>query len=97
CAGSEGVESATGLEVDGEVGEAAKTLWGDRLDVIVGDFAQAPPVGPAANLLISNPPYVRHHYIGSESIDVLDLSFHVFNKDTWDTVFDSDMISIGFN
>ncbi|MDR1014418.1 MAG: SAM-dependent methyltransferase, partial [Coriobacteriales bacterium] len=24
CAGSEGVESATGLEVDGEVGEAAK-------------------------------------------------------------------------
>ncbi|MDR1015602.1 MAG: Eco57I restriction-modification methylase domain-containing protein, partial [Coriobacteriales bacterium] len=65
CAGSEGVESATGLEVDGEVGEAAKTLWGDRLDVIVGDFAQTLPVGPAANLLISNPPYVRHHYINS--------------------------------
>lgn len=69
--GSDRVDSATGIEVDGEIGAAAKELWGDKLDLIVGDFTKTKPVRRAANLLISNPPYVRHHYIDGKDKEEL--------------------------
>ncbi|MFP3154426.1 hypothetical protein LQZ18_08355 [Lachnospiraceae bacterium ZAX-1] len=34
---------------------------------------------------------------GIESIDSLDLSFHIFKTDGWDTILDSDSIAVNFN
>ena len=59
---------AVGYEVDPHYGEPAAKLWKDTgLDVRLEDFTQAAPTGDAEkfNLLICNPPYVRHHHIDS--------------------------------
>ena len=61
------LDSAIGLEIDAKVANAAETIWdGGKLHVVNADFAKAAPVQPLANLLISNPPYVRHHYIATK-------------------------------
>ena len=57
------LQRAMGFEIDEEIGAATKELWGDQIDLVVGDFTKEKPVKGAANLLISNPPYVRHHFI----------------------------------
>lgn len=45
---------------------AAQELCGDsNINRVHMDFAVAEGIG-IANILISNPPYVRHHYIGQE-------------------------------
>lgn len=64
------VRSAVGYEIDPMYADKASTLWGDTsLELHIGDFTQATP--PAsdetkANLLICNPPYVRHHHLSSQ-------------------------------
>ena len=58
------IKTATGYEVDPHYGEAARAFWKDTaLDIRLGDFARAKPDGRKANLLICNPPYVRHHHM----------------------------------
>ncbi len=60
------VTSAVGYEVDPHYGEPAARLWDDTLlDLRLKDFTLAPPPpgGNRFNLLICNPPYVRHHHI----------------------------------
>lgn len=59
------VASATGVELDAQVAKVAKKLWGALgLDVIEADFTRLPfPESPTTNLLITNPPYVRHHHL----------------------------------
>lgn len=60
------IKSAVGIELDDKYYSAAHELWEDRnIKLVHKDFAAAEGVG-AANLLISNPPYVRHHFIGQE-------------------------------
>ncbi|KEO53361.1 Eco57I restriction-modification methylase domain-containing protein [Thioclava indica] len=60
----EQIESATGFEIDPHYGEPARQLWQDTpLDIRLGDFTGAAPEGQGANLLICNPPYVRHHHL----------------------------------
>lgn len=62
---SDRVSSATGYEIDPHYGAPAAQLWRDHgLDLRLQDFTNAQP-GPddLANLLISNPPYVRHHHL----------------------------------
>ena len=57
-----------GYEVDPHYGEPAATLWKDfNLDIRLEDFTLAAPPGDKGkfNLLICNPPYVRHHHIAS--------------------------------
>jgi hypothetical protein len=58
---------AVGVEVDSEVVRAARRLWsGFNLEVEEGSFlALLPPKEKAhrANLVLANPPYVRHHHI----------------------------------
>jgi hypothetical protein len=71
CAAADMIESATGLEIDAEVAATAKHLWGDKLSVITGDFTKAVPIKPKANMLLSNPPYVRHHYIESSEKEAM--------------------------
>ena len=60
---------AVGYEVDLHYGEPAARLWkGTMLDVHLEDFTRAAPPSDKEkfNLLVCNPPYVRHHHIASE-------------------------------
>jgi adenine-specific DNA-methyltransferase len=61
------IEVAKGLELDAYYGEPTRDLWHDTLlDLELADFTRVKaPVEEENrfNLLICNPPYVRHHYI----------------------------------
>lgn len=65
--GSERIERAVGVELDPAFWAAARDLWAPLgLEVVQGDFTRivtssrcpAPP-----NLILTNPPYVRHHHL----------------------------------
>ena len=67
------VDWACGFEIDPHYGKPAQELWaGEALQIAFGDFTrQASPGtdGERANLLICNPPYVRHHHMtGAEKV-----------------------------
>ena len=60
------ISAAVGYEIDQHYGTPAEKLWEKSgLDVRIEDFTQAkiPTKTEKFNLLICNPPYVRHHYI----------------------------------
>ncbi|GEO43020.1 hypothetical protein SAE02_71680 [Skermanella aerolata] len=62
----ERIEAATGYEVDPHYGKPARALWEDYpLDLKLGDFTQVVPPADNTryNLIICNPPYVRHHHM----------------------------------
>ncbi len=57
---------AAGIEIDPAFAEAASHRWGPLgLQVTVGDFTRLdpPPPGSRADLILANPPYVRHHHL----------------------------------
>jgi len=60
---------AVGYEIDPHYGNEAKKIWSDnRLVLHLADFTRAaPPTSDEEkfNLLICNPPYVRHHHLNS--------------------------------
>src|SRR5207247_2756042 len=62
-----GLEDAAGYEIDPHYGDAAKELLkGAGLRLCVADFTKAePPKSETAkyNLVVCNPPYVRHHHL----------------------------------
>ena len=63
------IERACGIELDAAFADTARELWGDcGLDVRQADFTTlAPPTAHEKfNLLIANPPYVRHHHLERE-------------------------------
>jgi len=63
----EQIHSARGFEIDPHYGFPAKDLWKDTgLDLEIGDFTYREP-RELCNLLICNPPYVRHHHIANET------------------------------
>lgn len=60
------IESARGIEIDPEFSRVARDLWARTgLEVIEGDFTQlaTPSEAAQANLVICNPPYIRHHHL----------------------------------
>lgn len=61
------IGSAAGFEIDPHYGEPAKRLWkGTGLKLAIDDFTRTePPKSDAAkfNLVVCNPPYVRHHHL----------------------------------
>ena len=60
----ERIKSAEGFEIDPHYSAPAQALWQDTPLVIhAEDFTKATPEGQGANLLICNPPYVRHHHL----------------------------------
>jgi adenine-specific DNA-methyltransferase len=63
------IESAQGYEIDPCLAQPSERLWaGTPLNLKVADFTQtAPPTDndDRANLLICNPPYVRHHHLSA--------------------------------
>lgn len=64
------VAVAKGFEVDTHYGAPACAFWRDTcLDLELRDFTHAEPPGKDAerfNLVICNPPYVRHHHLVNE-------------------------------
>ncbi|HEV3082313.1 MAG TPA: hypothetical protein VGY66_21190, partial [Gemmataceae bacterium] len=63
------IGSAGGVELDCRFAESAQTLWSKQgLDVVQADFTtqEAPARKQNYNLILTNPPYVRHHHIGRE-------------------------------
>lgn len=65
----ERIAAADGFEIDPHYGLETLRLWqGSRLNVRIDDFTQVTPPktdDDKANLLICNPPYVRHHHLSS--------------------------------
>lgn len=65
--GPKRMESAVGIELDSTFADAARDLWSDAgLELVRGDFTRVVADGscpPAPNLILANPPYVRHHHI----------------------------------
>ncbi len=68
--GQERITSAIGIELDPILCDAARNLWVlSGLDVVQGDFTRIIDgfhrwVKP--NLILANPPYVRHHHLSGE-------------------------------
>lgn len=60
------INTAIGVEVDKDFYTAANELWKHtNVNLVSGDFIEIESF-ENINLLVSNPPYVRHHYIDKE-------------------------------
>jgi hypothetical protein len=64
------INKAVGLELDTQVATTAKELWCNfGLDVNTADFtrsSESRQLNTRFNLVICNPPYVRHHHLSSQ-------------------------------
>lgn len=65
------IASATGIEIDQAYANTAHKLWKDAgLQVIGADFTRIDPENTFGsslpNLILTNPPYVRHHHLTSD-------------------------------
>src|SRR3990172_57142 len=61
------LSTTKGYEIDPHYGEPAKKLWaGHGVDIELADFTRATPPTGGFNLLICNPPYVRHHHLEAD-------------------------------
>ena len=71
--GPERVGAASGIELDPLFAMMATSLWEQTgLSVSNADFTtQSPPQSAKYNLLVSNPPYVRHHHMKADYKAVL--------------------------
>lgn len=60
------IQEAQGFEIDPHYGSPAARLWADTsLSMTLSDFTQE-DADPRFNLLICNPPYVRHHHMSND-------------------------------
>jgi predicted RNA methylase len=61
------IEAAQGIELDPSFANAAMNLWAEQgLQVTQGDFTREPLPDRGFNLIIANPPYVRHHHLSGD-------------------------------
>ncbi|MBI3680283.1 MAG: N-6 DNA methylase [Acidobacteria bacterium] len=68
----EKIKGAAGIELDPLFAETTKTLWAGRgLKVVQGDFTRQRPPEQRFNLVLTNPPYVRHHHLAASEKDRL--------------------------
>ncbi|MCC6134589.1 MAG: SAM-dependent DNA methyltransferase [Gammaproteobacteria bacterium] len=72
----ERIAQTLGFEIDPHYGEPAKPLWAQSgFTIRMADFTRESPVC-RFNLLICNPPYVRHHHLSSSDKTRLQLCTH---------------------
>jgi adenine-specific DNA-methyltransferase len=65
------IETATGIELDSAFAQAAENLWSESgLNIVRGDFTKQEPQR-RFNLVLTNPPYVRHHHLSADEKDRL--------------------------
>jgi hypothetical protein len=70
------IAEAMGFELDPHYGKPAAELWKDTgLALKLADFTHAEPA-PRFNLLICNPPYVRHHHLKNGDKNSLQIRTH---------------------
>ena len=70
--GQKHIAAATGIELDPLFSKTAATLWeGQGLKVIKGDFTKQHLPEQGFNLVLTNPPYVRHHHLPAADKDRL--------------------------
>ena len=66
----ERIGSAVGIEIDPTIADAARNLWASSgLKIINGDLTDPRTRSSCSrrpNLILANPPYVRHHHLGPE-------------------------------
>jgi hypothetical protein len=63
---AEQIAAATGFEIDPHYGQPAREIWLDYpLEIRLDDFTAATPpeMSGQYNLIVCNPPYVRHHHL----------------------------------
>lgn len=62
------IATAAGIELDPQFADAAKRLWHKAgLHVRAADFTTSlPQGGETYNLMLTNPPYVRHHHLSQD-------------------------------
>jgi len=61
------ITAARGVEIDQALAAEAKRLWAPLgLKVTTGDFTRQNTDREAATLVLTNPPYVRHHHLGQD-------------------------------
>ncbi len=66
------IETAVGIELDPLFAEAAANLWAQQgLVIVKGDFTRQRPPDQRFNLVLTNPPYVRHHHLSGSEKDRL--------------------------
>src|SRR5574340_181725 len=66
------IAAAAGVELDPLFAETATALWCARgLTVMKGDFTGQHPPEQRFNLVLTNPPYVRHHHFSAADKDRL--------------------------
>lgn len=59
---------AVGFEIDAHYYVPARELWkNEDLELRHSDFLKEEPSGESYDLLVTNPPYVRHHHIPAET------------------------------
>jgi adenine-specific DNA-methyltransferase len=59
--------SILGVELDRAFCDVATSLWGSRsTEIAQADFTRMKPSNKPFSLLISNPPYVRHHHLTTD-------------------------------
>ncbi len=63
------IESLVGVELDSHIASIARDLWSAwGLEVIEADFTRLSLPEPSkVNLLVANPPYVRHHHLDRDA------------------------------
>ena len=69
---AENIAAAEGIEIDPLFSQIAANLWErSGLHVVKGDFTQQHPPAQRFNLVLTNPPYVRHHHLSGADKDRL--------------------------
>jgi len=64
------IDAARGVELDPLFVNAAMKLWAEQgLRITEGDFTRQPLPDRRYNLVLANPPYVRHHHLSGEDKD----------------------------
>jgi adenine-specific DNA-methyltransferase len=63
----ERINAITGVELDPRFAKAATDLWGPVAEIVEGDFLKwSADSTVQANLVVANPPYVRHHHLNGQ-------------------------------
>lgn len=63
----ERISNVKGIEIDKELANVARELWSEYgLDILTADYTNISPpknIEALPNLILTNPPYVRHHHL----------------------------------
>ena len=61
------LKRAVAYEIDRNIAFKATELWESYIEIYNSDFVQQNAPSKLFNLIISNPPYVRHHHLGTST------------------------------